>query len=278
MRKTRFLMAVIAAMIIICNAQAASGKQISESEARSLARQYLHELSGMNEEDYQTYSIAEITKQEFVAGVPVWFVLMDGDDDDPRYATNTYSIQIHRLTGECVGMGFPTVKNPVTTAFHQLQKEQHQNDLFVRWTIQEKYEFKQTFEKLYQDFLLIQSEKNYLPVGDHILKLIQTDYRLPDASCISQEDAMAFAKTALLAAGEVTDAELTGRYIYAASFLFSYEFNPRGQLVWKIFFIPAPPQAPDYGYYVEVDAHTGQTVGITHQIQNGNNLWACVYE
>lgn len=57
MRKTRFLMAVIAAMIIICNAQAASGKQISESEARSLARQYLHELSGMNEEDYQTYSI-----------------------------------------------------------------------------------------------------------------------------------------------------------------------------------------------------------------------------
>ena len=278
MKKISLLMMAVLVLACSFRAYAANDERISEREARALSRQYLYALSGMNEEECQAYEIAEISRQVLDAGEPVWLVRMIGDSNDRRYAYNTYTLNIHRTTGECVGMDFPAMKNPVTVAFNQLQKEQHHGDLFVRWTIQEKYDFKQKFSRLYEEFLLNPPAGKYIAIDEHTLRLIQTDFRLPDEVCISQDEATAFAQSALLAAGEATEEELRGRYVYAASFLYSDAINQRGQLVWKIFFIPAPPVSPDYGYYVEVDAYTGEALGFAHQIQGEENPWACVYE
>ena len=271
MKRLSFLVTVVLILSCAFHAFAANDGQISESEARSLAWQYFLELSVMSEEECREYDM-DVSWQ-----ASEWLVRMIGDPGE-QYAYNTYSLHIDRITGECAGMDIPALWNPVSEAFKQLRKEQHGNDLFVRWTIQEKYDFKQTFSKLYEDFLLNPPEGKYVDIGGYLLRLIQTDYRLPDEACISQEEATAAAQSALLAAGEVTEKDLTGRYIYSASFLYSEAFNPQGQLVWKIFFIPAPPVSPDYGYYVELDAYTGEALGFVHQIQSWQNPWACEYE
>ncbi len=279
MKKAIVLFVIIVLLLPGMMVQADSASWISESKARSLAQRYLKEKSGMNDADCKTYEIVDAWQSTLADGTPLWNIHFFGDRNDPRYATNAYIVYVHGYSGEFRGMDYPTVPNPVTAQFNKLRYEVYKKD-FVLWTIEQKYDFGQTFPQIYKDFefLALQEDINYLPISDHLQQLLQYDFRLPDENCISQDDAIGLAKEALKKAEKFDDKYIDKHYMISASFLFSHQFSSAGKLVWKIFFIPTPPISPDYGYFVEIDAYSGDTVGIIHQIQSQENPWALVYE
>lgn len=279
MKKIAAMMLAAMLLLLTVTAQAASSSWIGEKQARSLGQKYLKERGGMTESDYQTYEIVDAWKSTLADGTPLWNIHFFGDRNDPRYATNAYIVYVHGYSGEFRGMEYPTVPNPVTAEFNRLRNEVYKKD-FVLWTIEQKYDFGQTFPQMYKDFeyLAMQEDTNYLPISDHLKQLLQYDFRLPDEQCISQDDAIGLAKEALKKAEKLDDKHIDKHYMNSTSFLFSHQFSSAGRSVWKIFFIPTPPVSPDYGYFVEIDAFSGDTVGIVHQIQSQENPWALVYE
>ncbi len=280
MRKRFFVLSFLFVHIIFCCcAQASSQEWIAEYDAKKLAQQYLRNQRTMSEEDYKTYYFSEAIRSETNQGEPAWAIMFKGNMDDPRYATNVYVIYVNAYSGELAYVDPPTVPNPFTSMFNRYLSERPGGSWIVFWTIEEKYAFKQAITEMYENYLKIESEENYLPVGDYQIKVLQYDYRLPDEHCITMNDATLLANEELKKTASLTDSDLVNNYTNAYSFLYSDHFSAKGRLVWKVFYIPIhQPQDGDYGYFVEIDAYTGEVVGIEHQIQTVDNMWAYRYE
>ena len=279
MKKVFALLILLTVLPVVAIAGAEASSQLDASAAEEMGRKYLSEKSGLDDEKLSTYIVAEVYRKEGEDGTPIWVVRFMGDRNDPAYFTNTYTIYVDARDGSFLQMSEPSIPNLVTRAFNELSDKQGQ--LFVSWTLEQKYEFSQTFPQVVEDFKALAREdgKNYVPISSYLWTLLDYDFRLPDESCISKEAATEFAKAALEKSENFTEDYVLMRFVNEYSFLYSYEFVQEGRLVWKVFFIPAPPDSPDYGYYVEIDAHTGETVGIRHRIQDPvTDEWALVYE
>lgn len=279
----RIFLAVFLSLTVLINIVPAFTEEISENQAKTLAQQYLYGFSWMTEADCRTYELAEIYSDVSVDGSPVWKAHFFGDRNDPRFSTNAYILSISKKTGELVDTYYPTVRNPVQSEFRKLRDEYH-SEYFVHWTIQQKYDFHQRFPSLLEEFrhMLPPEGAQYEPISDHLTELINTDYRLPDDSCITQDKATQIADQALIASDNQISSEVLGYHQHAWSFLYSYDFSNQGCLVWKVFYIPDRMYITDHkdcGYYVEIDARTGVLYGIRHQVQDPlTNPWAIEYE
>ena len=281
--KKKVLVCTLFLLLIFPVLASAEHTPISKNDALHLAQDYFHnyftECTDLTEAEInatmEAYRHADAFETTMSNGQEAWAVSYMGDMDDERYFNNIYTLFLDRYTGKCLYISRPEVVNPIAKEHGKLIMEKGP---FVSWSLEEKYDFHQEFSKKYADFLAIAHEENYVPVGDYLLRLISYDFRMPDENCISEDDAIEYATVALKKQETLSDEHIADKYVIETSFLFSNEYLEDGNLVWKIFFIPAPPVSPDYGYYVEIDAYNGETLGITHQIQSQENPWALKYE
>ena len=249
---------------------------IGEKKARELASIYFSEKSGLNEEEIKTYHFSEFSSKWLEDGTPAFIAIFFGDIDDPRYATNSYSVYINSHNGELIRITYPQAWHPVDLAYRHLEKER---GALVDWTIEQKYELKLLSAAVYEEYLERPEEKNYLPLTRYAQQFMSYDYRLPNELCISEDTAKQLALDALQKT-ESFDAEyVQTQFRLSSSFLFSKQFVPEGRLVWKIFFLPLyDTRYYDYGYYAEIDAEDGTVLGIVHQLYTDNTSLVDHYE
>ena len=262
------IMAYMLMLFFLMSATAAWAEQlpgwISEQAGKELAIQYFKEYSGMNDIERSSYHISEISSFWMDENTPVWRVLFDGEENSYWYPTNTYTVYVNSRDGGFVDLLFPEAWNPVDAEFNFLRRSQ--GWLFVNWSIQQKYDFSQEAQLLWQAYLEKPLERNYMPITKYMQHLMTYQFRLPGKNCMDEESAVQTARNALTEAENMPADDLQQQFTHGVSFLLTDDFTDSEKECWKIFFIPNTKSASSaYYYIVEIDPFSGQILGMKKQ-------------
>lgn len=251
---------------------------IGEEKARELAPQYFTKYSGLDIDEINQFVMDDIWSEWLDNETPAFIALFCGPDSFV-YPTNSYMVYIDSHTGDFMKITYPKAYHPVDAVYRRLYSEYGSREL-VEWSIQQKYEFKQEIANVNQTNP-DSSTGSYYPLSAYAKQLMEYDYRLPNESCISEDEAKRFATDALQSYTGYDCEFLQEQFKTCSSFLFSKQFALDGTLIWKIFFIPLSNSSIDtldFGYYVVVDAYTGQCMSIVHQIYGQGEMTLAHYE
>lgn len=251
---------------------------IGEEKARELAPQYFTEYSGLDMDEVNQFVMDDIWSEWLDNETPAFIALFFGPDSYV-YPTNSYMVYINSHTGDFLKITYPRAYHPVDAVYHRLYAEYGEKEL-VEWSIQQKYEFKQEISNVNQANPDA-SVESYYPLSPYAKQLMTYDYRLPNESCISEDEAKLIATDALQSNTGYDREFVQERFKTCSSFLFSKQYTSDGALVWKIFFVPLSESSIDtldFGYYAVVDAYTGQCMGIEHQIYGQGGMTMAHYE
>ena len=251
---------------------------IGEEKARELAPLYFAEYSGLGIDEINEFVMDDIWSEWLDNETPAFIALFFGPDSFV-YPTNSYMVYINSHTGDFMKITYPKAYHPVDTVYRRLYSEYGAREL-VEWSIQQKYELKQEIADVNQNNPDPSAEL-YYPLSAYGKQLMAYDYRLPNENCISEDEAKRIATDALQSYAGYDRAFVQQQFKACSSFLFSEQFASDGTLIWKIFFIPLSNvsiDTLDFGYFVVVDAYTGQCMDIVHQIYGQGEMTLAYYE
>ena len=255
----------------------ASDGDLTREEIIMLAQKYFcaveKEIDDLSEQQRNEYTMSKnvIIAYKLPNGISIWRVQYVGIDYMRGNIHDRYIFYLNGKTGELVDFDHPKHPNPINQWYANLCLEY--NGDFVSWTIEQKYAFKQGYSSVSAREYIIDNWDSLDRVNPYVIHLLLFDYRLPDDTCISQNEAINKAYQYLIEkeSDNITEEYAYENYYTRTSFLNFTYFEPTGRLSWKIFFLPIDrveyltktSQGPDRGYFVELDAYTGEFIGLS---------------
>lgn len=241
---------------------------ISEQAATSLALDAIKSEYNKTDDEMAEYVFAEATfRQSHDETGDEWFVIFAGIADHPEFSNDTYAVYL-TPDGAVKQIKPPTIRNSINAAFRDLSAGR---GLFVTWTIDEKYEFHQSFSQKISEWRETDHPLQEGEVASQILHLASIDFRKPEKGDIDFSSAKLYATNALIAQeGEVD----FNKYDNVCS---SFIALPTGKTIWRIFFIPTVRRDIDCGYRVDIDSKSGEPIEVMHQYAYDSD-WASWYE
>ena len=241
---------------------------LSETTATSLSLDAIKSEYNKTDDEMAEYVFAEATFRQCNDETDdEWVVIFAGIGDHPEFSNNTYTVYL-TPDGAVKQIIPPTIRNPVNAAFRDLSAGR---DLFVTWTIDEKYEFHQYFSQKIDEWYETEHPLQEGEVAFYILHLASIDFQIPKEDDIDFSSAKLYATNALIAQEGKVDFT---KYDNVCS---SFIALPTGNTIWRIFFIPTVRRDNDCGYRVDIDSKTGESIKVLHQYAYDSD-WASWYE
>lgn len=241
---------------------------ISEKAASSLALDAIKREYNKTDDEMAEYVLVEAAFRPCPDGTgSEWVIIFAGIADHPEFSNDTYAVYL-TSDGAVKQIIPPAIRNPINAAFRDLSAGR---DLFVTWTIDEKYEFHQSFSQKIDGWRESEHPLQEGEVASYLVHLASIDFQKPKKDDIDFSSAKRYATNALIAQEGKVDFT---KYDRVCS---SFIALPTGNTIWRIFFIPAVRRDTDCGYRVDIDSKTGESLKVLHQYAYDSD-WASWYE
>lgn len=263
------------------NRDAVPGKyDVTEAQAIIFAKGVLTEVYGYEEQaaDHLIPTAQFIYSPKYFFGEePIWSVTFT-DPESGALLNNVFLAHNGNFVEIAAFDDAMAYRCPLNEEFDELVKERGQ---FVTWSIEQKAEFTQTWLSKVDDWAAGGNSNERERVRDYIYNLTSFMFLLPRESDISENESLEKAKQAYLAAtGLGIDA--LDDFIYYKSFLLDDSvtfYIPDQEPKWRWFFVPKLQVGDnDYGYRIDIDAKTGETISIVRQVAGFDERNLYLYE
>lgn len=242
------------------------GEDISEETAKTIAKATLLESYSISDEELSAYTIS-CTFFTRSGDSKEWLIRYVGEDT-PEYQNNVYTVSMTN-DGQVIETRSPWLACPLNTEFEQLENER---GMFVTWSVKQKFQFYAEWPQKIDKWIEHGGDSKHL--RSHIQYLSNIQYCLPAEDEVDALTSRQTAEEALRAQEHVTTEDMDELRAYP-----SFRMTDQGTRVWHWVFARLQRENTDCGYYVEVDAQTGEVTAIVHMIYDvDTNHWADFYE